>query len=365
MNKNPNVGWSDYTVESPVVDLAVVIGRFQPVHNGHLSLFKKATKISNNRLILVGSCFVARNIKNPFTFEERKKMIELATKPIGQFDIEPVMDDLYNDQVWVGNVQAQIDMALEDRGIDPKTAKVAIVGHYKDESSYYLHMFPKYNFVEVSAIGMGSGLSGTEIRQRLFNRCSSVLGLDEVMPFGVPQYLFDFKTKNPEIHDQLCEEYKFLQDYKKQFDSLPYPPTFVTVDSVVINHGHILLVKRRSHPGKGLWALPGGFLNQNEFIEQAILRELKEETKIAVNDVLLKASLKGVHVFDAPNRSLRGRTITHAGLFIMNTPELPKVKGSDDAEKAKWVPLSQFYEMTDQLFEDHYSIGTYMISRAG
>jgi bifunctional NMN adenylyltransferase/nudix hydrolase len=245
--------------------------------------------------------------------------------------------------------------------LDPNTAKIVIVGHRKDASSFYLDYFPKYELYEVKNT---TNLNGTEIRDRLFDSENGIVYPEEI-PFLVDAYLSGWQEHFADTYENLCNEWKFIRDYKQQFSKLAYPPVFVTSDAVVIDNGHILLVKRRAHPGKGLWALPGGFLNQNERIEQAIIRELKEETKIGVSDVLLRASLKGTHVFDHPHRSLRGRTITHAGLFILNTPELPKIKGSDDAEKAKWVPLSRFYEMTDMMFEDHYSIGTYMISRAG
>ena len=126
----------------------------------------------------------------------------------------------------------------------------------------------------------------------------------------------------------------------------------------------ILLVKRRMAPGKGLWALPGGFLGANERLEDSMLRELEEETRIKVSKDLLRASIKGNHVFDHPARSTRGRTITHAYLIVLNELKNPRVRGSDDAERAKWVPISEFYGMSEEMFEDHYSIGSYMINRA-
>jgi bifunctional NMN adenylyltransferase/nudix hydrolase len=63
-------------------------------------------------------------------------------------------------------------------------------------------------------------------------------------------------------------------------------------------------------------------------------------------------------VFDRPDRSLRGRTITHAYYFEFPSGELPLVKGGDDAAKARWVPLAEFYDMEGSLFEDHYGIAT-------
>lgn len=352
-------GWRDGVIEDPRnVDLAVVIGRFQPVHQGHINLFKRAAQISKNRLILVGSSFIARNIKNPFTYDERRNMINAACSELrnGNFNIAPITDDLYNDTVWLGNVQTEIDNQLHKLGLDPKTARVAIVGHHKDDSSYYLDMFPIT--VEVKS---QETISSTAVRELLFSEGE----FHKDLPKVTRDYLDAWVQNDPRIFANLMQEHKFLTNYRKQFAGLPYPPIFVTVDAVVINHGHILLVKRKAHPGKGLWALPGGHLNQHEFINDAIIRELKEETKIGVSDLSLRAALQGTHVFDAPNRSLRGRTITHAGLFVFNLPNNPKVKGDDDAEKAKWVSISQFYEMGEQLFEDHKSVGTYMITRAG
>jgi bifunctional NMN adenylyltransferase/nudix hydrolase len=121
------------------------------------------------------------------------------------------------------------------------------------------------------------------------------------------------------------------------------------------------MIKRRASPGKGLWAAPGGFLNQAERIEDAAIRELREETKIKVPAPVLRGNIKASHVFDAPNRSLRGRTITHAYLIELPAGELPKVKGGDDAEKAKWIPLNELDESV--CFEDHYAIVQYFLGK--
>jgi bifunctional NMN adenylyltransferase/nudix hydrolase len=336
------------------LDLAVIIGRFQPLHKAHLKLLEKASLISSNSLVLIGSSFIARNVKNPFTYQEREQMVKFIYP---DFSVRPIVDDLYNDQRWVGEVQAAVEQELESLGLNPKTAKVGLVGYFKDESSYYLNMFPRYQLVEI--VDKVESLDGTDIRRNLFGY-GVIFGVDQ----QIEEFLQNWRNKNSEIYQDLCNEFKFLGEYKSQFSSMKFPPVFVTADAVVINKGHILLVRRRSHPGKGLWALPGGFLNQHETIENAILRELIEETKIKVSPLILKASLKGTHVFDSPYRSLRGRTITHAGLVVLNTPELPHVKGSDDAEKANWFPISEFYAMSENLFEDHHSIGQYMINRA-
>ena len=129
----------------------------------------------------------------------------------------------------------------------------------------------------------------------------------------------------------------------------------MTVDGVVVQSGHILLIERRARPGAGLWALPGGFLDANETLLEACIRELREETRLKVPTPVLKGSLKGEAVFDNPYRSARGRTITQAFYFVLQ-PEaaLPKVKGSDDAKSAFWLPLAQLDP--SRLYEDHYFI---------
>jgi bifunctional NMN adenylyltransferase/nudix hydrolase len=61
-------------------------------------------------------------------------------------------------------------------------------------------------------------------------------------------------------------------------------------------------------------------------------------------------------VFDAPERSVRGRTITHAFHFALPPGAQPAVAGGDDADRAQWVPLPRLREMEEQVFEDHYHI---------
>ena len=67
-------------------------------------------------------------------------------------------------------------------------------------------------------------------------------------------------------------------------------------------------------------------------------------------------SLKDQKVFDQPDRSQRGRTVTHAFYFEFASGDLPNVRGSDDAARARWVPLSEVRRMREYLFEDHYFI---------
>jgi bifunctional NMN adenylyltransferase/nudix hydrolase len=151
-----------------------------------------------------------------------------------------------------------------------------------------------------------------------------------------------------------------VQEYRTQWARAPYPPTFVTVDAVVVQAGHVLLVRRKEFPGEGQWALPGGFVQQNETLRQACIRELMEETKISFGQKIkaervLEKSIVRSQVFDDPYRSVRGRTITHAFLIhLAPSTTLPFVEGSDDAKEARWWHLADV--RPEMMFEDHASI---------
>jgi bifunctional NMN adenylyltransferase/nudix hydrolase len=87
-----------------------------------------------------------------------------------------------------------------------------------------------------------------------------------------------------------------------------------------------------------------------------MLRELKEETGIALPKDELKKRIVDQRVFDHPNRSLRGRTITHAYCMNLGFGDLPNVKGNDDADKAWWMSLRDVNRNEEQFFEDHFHI---------
>jgi bifunctional NMN adenylyltransferase/nudix hydrolase len=163
-------------------------------------------------------------------------------------------------------------------------------------------------------------------------------------------------------YQRLQREYEVINKVKQEKASgYKYPIIDQTVDAVVVQSGHILLVKRKSAPGEGLWAIPGGYLNVNERIIDGMIRELREETKLKVPDPVLRGSIKASHTFDAVNRSLRGRIITNAYLIEIEPGKLPSVKGADDAAKAKWVSLADFEKMEEQMFEDHFHIVSYFL----
>jgi bifunctional NMN adenylyltransferase/nudix hydrolase len=297
-------------------------------------------------VIIVGSARQPRTYKNPFNFDERRSMIFEATRGLDmRVAIEANTDSIYNDAQWAVRVQSIVGKYTSNK------CRVGVIGHKKDESSYYLSMFPQWAYEDVEEI---EPLSAVNIRDLYFKQDANMNFIRAV----VPQTTFDFllQFRNTAEYEQIIREREFVENYKKQYASLPYPPIFSTADAVVIQSGHVLMIKRRAEPGRGLWALPGGYVNahSDKSVEDAAIRELREETLIKVPAPVLRGSIIDSRVFDAVDRSPRGRIITHCFKIVLPDGELPRVKGGDDAEKARWVPIAEV--KSEECFEDHYDM---------
>jgi len=330
-------------------DFLVFIGRFEPFHNGHYSVVERALKLANQVIILVGSSRKPRTIRNPWNASEREVMIRAAfASESSRLLIQPLRDHLYNDALWVSDVQRLVTHASSSL----PNARIGLIGHRKDESSYYLSMFPQWELV--NSVNL-AGVSASDLREDLFAGDS---GRELLIRAAVPEPVFAMLRgfrEGPHFA-QLVREHQFIKSYRKGWASAPYEPSFVTVDAVVVHSGHVLMIRRRAEPGKGLWAFPGGFVDPKETLKTAVIRELREETRLKLPAPVLLGSIKSHEVFDHPQRSLRGRTFTHAYFFDFPSGELPPVKGGDDAEHAQWLPISEAMEMEEQFFEDHFHI---------
>jgi bifunctional NMN adenylyltransferase/nudix hydrolase len=343
--------------------LAVLIGRFEPFHNGHLANTLQAIDLAEKVIILVGSAFQPRTPKNPFTYAERKEMINNAImieRNRANIAIYPLPDFKYSNNSWIANVQSSV--AKENPTIADQD--ICILGYDKDESSWYNHAFPEWDFVTLKGfVEFGSNpIDATKVRELFFE------GHADYIRGAVPSIIFEYLAafrKTP-AYREMVEEYEFYKNYYKAWASAPFVPVFQTTDAVVIQGGHILLIQRGYSPGKGLWALPGGFINPKERLLDCMIRELVEETKIKVPEIVLRKGITYNEVFDHPDRDLRGRTITSAYLIELDggNGELPRVKGSDDAKKAKWFKLSEIEEMSEMMYGDHAHIIKTMVARA-
>lgn len=324
----------------------VCIGRFQPFHHGHHELIKEALSQADIAVIVIGSAGKAPSIQNPWSATEREVMIKaaLSDEERARVKFVHVRDFFYTQNKWLAEVQQLVYEVTE--GVED--SQIANIGESND--------FPQWFFIKMR--NMDRMPHATVIRGLYFTHDN---GYKAHVSDSVGKSMEDFKTTT--TFKNLKEEYDFVRNYRESWRCAPFPPTFVTVDCIVVKSGHVLVVRRKGSPGKGLIALPGGFLNQKETIKVGALRELKEETGIKVSKEDLEGSITEEKVFDYPERSLRGRTITHAFLINLGNGPLPIVKGADDADKAWWMSLSEMATREAEFFEDHFHIIAHFVNK--
>lgn len=338
--------------------VAIYIGRFAPLHNGHIETIKYCLENYNQTVVFVGSGNKRRTLKNPFP----TYMIEDWILNEFNFDIKvkTINDYLYSDNKWIAQIEDYI-YSFYSRD----EYEFTIVGHEKDSSSYYLKIFPTWRVDLLPEFD--NGISATEIRSKIFDENIGGLKLLEFLTKHTSKNVFPdiFKFIETQEYLNLLEEKSYFEREDKKFEIYPYKDTlkFNCSDAVVICDGNVLLIERKRAPGKGTWALPGGFVNKNETYEQCAIRELFEETSLKIPEKVLKGSLKRSKIFDNPKRNEGIPRITNAFYFEIQPdmkngyPKLPKVKGSDDAVNARWISLAEARHMI--LFDDHADIIDY------
>ena len=344
----------------PKSDYIVFVGRFQPFHSGHRAIVEEALDNANTVIIAVGSYRTSLDSKNPWTFEERKDMIlcslghgVLPKESMDRVIIAPLRDYTYSDTTWISSLQNIVASIVDD-------STVQLIGHFKDDSSVYLTFFPQWPLLKQPNY---RGINGTDIRANYFDPDKHPRTFDNDVPIGMSLWMKAWRESNPDRYDNITQENSFLEVYNARWKGTPFPVNFVTADAVVVQSGHILMVRRGINPGKGKLALPGGFVGTNETIFDASVRELYEETKIGISKKLLRRAFVADKVFDHPKRSQRGRIITHAHLFELSQGgPLPSVKGSDDAFEALWIPFNDIGLQEQEIFSDHIHIINYFIN---
>jgi 8-oxo-dGTP diphosphatase len=137
-----------------------------------------------------------------------------------------------------------------------------------------------------------------------------------------------------------------------------YPRPAVTVDAAVFrkngNYWEVLMIRRGNEPFRGMWALPGGFVNMDETLEEAVARELKEETNLE------GVGLEQLHTFSAVNRDPRHRTISTVFYGIIS-PGNMEAKAGDDAAETRWISI----ESLPQMAFDHDMVVRMAVERLG
>mgnify|MGYP003583523345 FL=1 len=184
-------------------DYLVFIGRFQPFHLAHMQTIEIALQQSHYVVLALGSAQMERNIKNPFLAVEHEQMI------LSNFSLEEQkrirfvhVVDVYNDEKWVKQVKFLVN------GVMVPNSKVGLIGHFKDESSYYLRLFPEWIMVELDSLK--DSISATPMREAYYRGEIQT----EFFPVGTIQFLDEFKKTR--IYQQLQQ--RFEEDDRSNLD---------------------------------------------------------------------------------------------------------------------------------------------------
>jgi bifunctional NMN adenylyltransferase/nudix hydrolase len=330
----------------------VFIGRFQPLHVGHQHIITEALKRVETLIIGVGSAWSPRTPVNPFTYSDRVTLLQLAYRheiEEGRIKIVPLHDHAL-DTDWARAVQDAVDevvLSHANKGgvrlSGTRDFKIALTGYGKDASSFYLNMFPQWNSIQIET--QHGTINASDIRHDYIRRLPRYP--HDAVHGNVLGWLKSFA---------LTEDFKDLVAYKEQLgrDLTDYGTgPFLAADALVTHKGKVLLVTRGKAIGKGLLAMPGGFVNANERIFDAAIRELAEETTI--ENANLGDFVVGHMLADDPKRSLRGRVVSTVFHFkIPEEVELKRPVGSDDAAHADWYDFDDLDPT--MFFDDHYNL---------
>ena len=329
---------------STVKTTAVIIGRFQPMHNGHKALITKALAENDQVLILIGSVNKARDFNNPFSFTERLQMITNVFAEVdGDLRIHGLKDKPTEDE-WLQEVIANVIAREED------PSKVVLYTSEKDEEFYRSTLL--YNVCVLDS----HGINATEIRASLYSPMllSSGIALAEVpkenhallRDLGKQEDLFS--VMGDERTSCILGKTKALRNH--QWNN-PIEPV---CHAVVFHKGNVLLVKRNSVRGFGQWSIPGGFMAHNETTRVAALRELREETGI---DLMV---LKAKEIAQAVEENIDDLSVRTLGInyaYVIDAAEEVEVTlDKNEVSEFKWCPLIDILTEHEVLFYNHNTV---------
>ena len=319
-------------------DIAVVCARCQPPTRAHFAAIAQARALASRVVVLVLNADDAPSPANPFDNTTRRALLEAGVvgAPVA---VVLLRDRRYEATRWATAAAAAVRTAAGAGAVvviadqHPASTTLPVPAHWQRAAEEVA-----LAAAEAAARDCLVGSSGPDW-----------VRLAAMVPPAVCLALQEFAA-GP-VFARITAEAVFLRQYRQAWQAAPYAPMFVTVDNVATWRDQVLLIKRGQQPGLGQWALPGGFIDLHETLATSGVRELEEETGIALDASAIRAH----RVFDDPLRSQRGRTITHAYRFILDElPAPPLAVGADDAAAAAWVPIADL--KPERLFDDHYFI---------
>jgi len=360
----------------------LMLGRFQLVTNGHLAGVLAAIEAARLGVVGVGSANQSRDTRNAWTFGERREMWEAAIptdllKRVRFFGQE----DLGNPLRWASAVENRMSKVLVEEGLDPDTAAVALFGHRKDATSFYLDDFPNYILEQLPNV---DGINASDLRDTYFRTpdmdewAQSASGR---VPEGVIDWLRGFR-RDP-AYARLVEEASrqdatalaWRRRTSPDGPGLPHDVIFNDATAVVVQGNRVLLHRRPSHPGMGYWSLPEGPIDLREGEVQAAVRIAIARTGIDLSETALRRALRDSWTRTDPHRTTKGRTIAFPSVFLLTpTPRgqtieqrrksmaLPRVRASADVG---FFTFDEVRLMRSEIYADHAIIIDQAMERLG
>lgn len=348
-------------------NLYVVIGRFQPLHHGHISMIDEAHRLARENdghvLVLVGSSNKKRSIDNPYSYDERCDMI-LKQWPTEEGTVMPLPDYDYSYKRWetllyrtINYKLSKIQVEISDNiSITFITSNKGVDGDLRKDWAR------DHQIISVSPVDYEFNdfpISATNIRQSL------IVGDRAGVQERVSESTWGVIESNWDAVECMNADARTIRQYNRMWEDAPFTPTFHATDAVVRDpNGMMLFIERGGEMGTGQIALAGGFLEADISHEANMIKELKEET-------CLDLDAKGHKIVtswfcDETKRAMRGRMTTMVFLVDVDH-EFRWVDGKlylgsdliepkDDASK---VMLINQLDITDHyMFSDHHGLVT-------
>jgi bifunctional NMN adenylyltransferase/nudix hydrolase len=360
-------------------DMAVFIGRTQPPTVAHIECIRRALGSGRHAVMLSGSAFQARSQRNMLFFSERAALLRgaLTAAENERLDIVP-LPDCYSDKQWQLQVRRCVREICMARGFGTR-ARICLVGHAKDASSYYLNMFPGWDAVETGGF---NDISATPAREDFLGRegdeaHAAVARWAHILPENVQAFLHEFADS--EGYAWLMGEIEWERQHRTRqaaqvSASDPrhawQPSPIVTTETVVFQSGHVLLARRLKRPGLGLLSLPGDLLRTETFVDGA-LRVLVDEHRLMVQPTrkpemarsLLADKMGATVVFDHPYRSSRGHLVTGCHLLELRADKrgLAPIGPGSQTEQPLWMAVDEVNP--EEMFEDRFHLMNHMLQR--
>jgi bifunctional NMN adenylyltransferase/nudix hydrolase len=328
-------------------DYAVIFGRFQPFHLGHLSLCLQAAQCAERLIVVIGSVGASLSVRNPWNGTERCAFIAAALRESGLDDFQflPIADSAYHFSDWLLRLKAEIAKIVGKKSF-------AIVGHYRDKSSYYLDHFPGWEVVLVPE--QFNDISSTVIRKFIFTG-----NVDAARPYLPPIVYSNLVPwlESPE-YARLKTDFVAIQTFQVNH-GISDKSSLASIVIVVHSRGEILFMRRNDNPGQNLWSLPECLhIPPDSDADSAALSLLRQHLDCPLPDSQYAICSIAKEPFDAPARDIRGPFVA-TGYFI--DLDLAGIQCPSPQPEDVWLPVDLLKVDEAAFFIDHALIARHFL----